>query len=46
MMHRWRPLWRWPDESARPGWIVFIARDLTQRAIENSLRSVYEHSVA
>uniref|UniRef100_C5D0Z5 Cobalamin synthesis protein P47K n=1 Tax=Variovorax paradoxus (strain S110) TaxID=543728 RepID=C5D0Z5_VARPS len=35
----------WPDESARPGWIVFIARDLTQRAIENSLRSVYEHSL-
>jgi G3E family GTPase len=35
---------RWPDESARPGWIVFIARDLTLRAIENSLRSVYEHS--
>ncbi|VTU28498.1 putative GTP-binding protein YjiA [Variovorax sp. SRS16] len=37
---------RWPDESARPGWIVFIARDLTQRAIENSLRSVYEPSIA
>jgi G3E family GTPase len=37
---------RWPDESARPGWIVFIARDLTQRAIENSLRSVHEHSLA
>lgn len=35
----------WPDESARPGWIVFIARDLTQRAIENSMRSVYEHSL-
>jgi len=35
----------WPDDSARPGWIVFIARDLTQRAIENSLRSVYEHSL-
>lgn len=36
----------WPDGSARPGWIVFIARDLTQRAIENSMRSVYEHSLA
>jgi G3E family GTPase len=32
----------WPDASARPGWIVFIARDLTQRAIENSIRSVYD----
>lgn len=36
----------WPDASARPGWIVFIARDLTQRAIENSLRSVYEQILA
>jgi G3E family GTPase len=36
----------WPDESARPGWIVFIARDLTQRAIENSMRGVYEQSLA
>ena len=36
----------WPDASARPGWIVFIARDLTQRAIENSIRSVYETSLA
>jgi G3E family GTPase len=36
----------WPDATARPGWIVFIARDLTQRAIENSIRSVYETSLA
>jgi len=36
----------WPDASAAPGWIVFIARDLTQRAIENSIRSVYEISLA
>jgi G3E family GTPase len=36
----------WPDNSAQPGWIVFIARDLTQRAIENSMHSVYEHSLA
>ncbi|CAN7778788.1 GTP-binding protein [Variovorax sp. LjRoot84] len=36
----------WPDASARPGWIVFIASDLTQRAIENSIRSVYETSLA
>jgi len=36
----------WPDNAARPGWIVFIARDLTQRAIVNSMRSVYEHSLA
>lgn len=32
----------WPDGTASPGWIVFIARDLTARAIENSLRSVYD----
>jgi G3E family GTPase len=36
----------WPPGSAAPGWIVFIARDLTQRAIENSIRSVYETSLA
>ena len=36
----------WPDESSRPGWIVFIARDLTPRAIENSILSVYERSPA
>ncbi len=36
----------WPAGTASPGWIVFIARDLTARAIENSLRSVYEASVA
>ena len=36
----------WPDGTASPGWIVFIARDLTARAIENSLRSVYEPSPA
>ncbi|MBS0339914.1 MAG: GTP-binding protein [Proteobacteria bacterium] len=36
----------WPAGTAAPGWIVFIARDLTARAIENSLRSVYEPSVA
>lgn len=36
----------WPHASAAPGWIVFIARDLTQRAIENSIRSVYETSLA
>jgi G3E family GTPase len=36
---------RWPAGSAG-GWIVFIARDLTKRAVENSLRSVYDHGVA
>ncbi|VTU16293.1 putative GTP-binding protein YjiA [Variovorax sp. PBL-H6] len=36
----------WPGASAGPGWIVFIARDLTQQAIENSIRSVYETSLA
>jgi G3E family GTPase len=37
---------RWPEGTSTPGWIVFIARDLTARAIENSLRSVYDLSVA
>ncbi|MEJ8814764.1 GTP-binding protein [Variovorax ureilyticus] len=36
----------WPKGTSSPGWIVFIARDLTARAIENSLRSVYEFSLA
>lgn len=36
----------WPPAAAAPGWIVFIASDLTQRAIENSIRSVYEASLA
>lgn len=31
----------WPPTPAPCGWLVFIARDLTQRAIERSLRSVY-----
>ena len=30
----------WPDPSARDGWIVFIARDLTASSIERSLRSL------
>jgi G3E family GTPase len=37
---------QWPEGTSTPGWIVFIARDLTARAIENSLRSVYELSVS
>lgn len=36
----------WPDPSERGGWIVFIARDLTQSSIENSLRSLTDHSFA
>ncbi|VTU39970.1 putative GTP-binding protein YjiA [Variovorax sp. PBS-H4] len=36
----------WPQATTAPGWIVFIARDLTQRAIENSISSVYETRVA
>lgn len=36
----------WPDGSVGAGWIVFIARDLTRRAVENSLRSVYDHGFA
>ncbi|WP_436825165.1 CobW family GTP-binding protein [Variovorax sp. DT-64] len=36
----------WPQATAAPGWIVFIARDLTQRAIENSIQSVYQARVA
>jgi G3E family GTPase len=36
----------WPAGSPGAGWIVFIARDLTQRAVENSLRSVYDHGLA
>lgn len=35
----------WPEGTASPGWLVFIARDLTARAIENSIRSVYESSL-
>ena len=30
----------WPDPSARDGWMVFIARDLTASSIERSLRSL------
>jgi G3E family GTPase len=30
----------WPDPSARDGWIVFIARDLSASSIERSLRSL------
>lgn len=30
----------WPDSSDAPGWIVFIARDLSREAIERSLRSL------
>jgi G3E family GTPase len=37
---------QWPNGSVGAGWLVFIARDLTQRAVENSLRSVYDHGVA
>jgi G3E family GTPase len=37
---------QWPNGSVGAGWIVFIARDLTQRAVENSLRSVYDHGFA
>lgn len=36
----------WPDPAKYPGWIVFIARDLTPRAIQDSLASLYEHSFA
>ena len=35
----------WPASSPAGGWIVFIARDLTLSAIENSLRSVFEAAV-
>jgi G3E family GTPase len=35
----------WPQATTAPGWIVFIARDLTQRAIENSIQSVYQTRV-
>ena len=35
----------WPDPSERGGWIVFIARDLTQSSIENSLRSLTDPSL-
>ncbi len=34
----------WPNGPSRHGWIVFIARDLTQRAMEKSLRSVYQYT--
>jgi hypothetical protein len=35
----------WPESSPPGGWIVFIARDLTASAIENSLRrSCARHS--
>jgi G3E family GTPase len=37
---------QWPDGSAGAGWIVFIARDLTRSAVENSLRSVYDNGLA
>lgn len=36
----------WPDPAKYPGWIVFIARDLTPRAIQDSLASLYEQSLA
>jgi len=32
----------WPASSPRGGWIVFIARDLTRSAIENSLRRMLD----
>ena len=32
----------WPAPSASPGWLVFIASDLTQTSIEASLRSLDE----
>jgi G3E family GTPase len=32
----------WPPSSPPGGWIVFIARDLTRSAIENSLRPMLE----
>ena len=31
----------WPDGKTRP-WLVFIARDLTRSAVENSLKSVLD----
>lgn len=37
---------QWPEGSVGAGWIVFIARDLTQRAVENSLQSVYGQGFA
>lgn len=36
----------WPESSPPGGWIVFIARDLTRSAIENSLRPLCERRVA
>ena len=32
----------WPEDCAPPGWMVFIASDLTQSSIEASLRSLDE----
>jgi G3E family GTPase len=34
----------WPASSPPGGWIVFIARDLTRSAIENSLRLIRERA--
>ena len=31
---------QWPDPAQPQGWLVFIARDLTQHAIESSLQSL------
>ena len=31
---------QWPDPAQPQGWLVFIARDLTQQAIESSLQSL------
>jgi G3E family GTPase len=36
----------WPASSPPGGWIVFIARDLTRSAIENSLRPMLEGAAA
>jgi G3E family GTPase len=36
----------WPPSSPAGGWIVFIARDLTRSAIENSLRLLLEGAPA
>lgn len=32
----------WPNGADARGWLVFIARDLTRRAVENALRSLRE----
>jgi G3E family GTPase len=35
----------WPDPAQYPGWMIFIARDLTPRAIQDSLASLHEQSL-